>query len=50
LPFDIKSADFLPSVCFGLSRPERALEEGIDALNSYRQTLEELGRPVPAGG
>ena len=30
--------------------PERALEEGIDALNSYRKTLEELGRPVPAAG
>jgi predicted RNase H-like HicB family nuclease len=28
--------------------PERALEEGIDALNSYRRTLEELGLPVPA--
>jgi antitoxin HicB len=30
--------------------PEQALEEGIDALNSYRRTLEELGRPVPAAG
>ena len=30
--------------------PERALEEGIDALNSYRKTLEELGRPVRAAG
>ena len=30
--------------------PERALEEGVDALNSYRKTLEELGRPVPAAG
>jgi antitoxin HicB len=30
--------------------PEEAIREGIDALNSYCRTLEELGRPVPATG
>jgi antitoxin HicB len=30
--------------------PEEALREGVDALTSYRKTLEELGRPVPETG
>lgn len=30
--------------------PEEAIREGRDAMLSYRRTLEELGRPVPASG
>jgi len=30
--------------------PEIAIREGLDALDSYRKTLEELGRPLPATG
>ena len=30
--------------------PEEAMEEGADALESYRNTLRELGRPIPASG
>jgi antitoxin HicB len=30
--------------------PEQAIKEGLDALNSYCKTLEELGRPIPATG
>ena len=30
--------------------PEEALLEGVDALNSYRNTLRELGRAIPASG
>jgi antitoxin HicB len=30
--------------------PEEAIREGRDALTSYLQTLEELGRPVPKTG
>ncbi len=30
--------------------PEEAVREGRDALTSYRRTLAELGRPVPASG
>lgn len=30
--------------------PEEAMKEGEDALKSYRTTLHELGRPIPATG
>ena len=30
--------------------PEEAMVEGADALESYRNTLRELGRPIPASG
>lgn len=30
--------------------PEQAIAEGRDALKSYRETLRELGRPVPEAG
>lgn len=30
--------------------PEEAMREGVDALNSYLATLQELGRPVPESG
>jgi antitoxin HicB len=30
--------------------PEEAMQEGVDALNSYLTTLQELGRPVPESG
>ena len=30
--------------------PEAAMNEGIDALQSYMNTLRELGRPIPASG
>lgn len=30
--------------------PEKAMREGMDALKSYRATLQELGRPIPTSG
>ena len=30
--------------------PEAAMNEGVDALRSYMNTLQELGRPIPASG
>ncbi|PYE90583.1 type II toxin-antitoxin system HicB family antitoxin [Phyllobacterium leguminum] len=30
--------------------PEEAMKEGVDALKSYLDTLQELGRPIPASG
>jgi antitoxin HicB len=45
----VEFADY-PGCMADADTPERALEEGIDALNSYLKTLEELGRPVPAAG
>ena len=30
--------------------PEQALSEGVDALQSYLATLDDLGRDVPDGG
>ena len=30
--------------------PEKAMDEGADALKSYKNTLRELGRPIPASG
>jgi antitoxin HicB len=45
----VEFPDFPGCVADG-ETPEQALEEGIDALNSYCKTLEELGRPVPTAG
>jgi antitoxin HicB len=45
----VEFPDFPGCVADG-ETPEQALEEGIDALDSYRKTLEELGRTVPAAG
>ena len=30
--------------------PKEAMNEGVDALQSYKSTLQELGRPIPEAG
>ena len=42
----IEFPDYPGCIADGAS-PEEAIREGRDALNSYRLTLQELGRPLP---
>lgn len=45
----VEFPDFPGCIADGES-PEEAIREGRDALNSYIETLKELGRAIPASG
>jgi antitoxin HicB len=47
--FLIEFPDYPGCIADGAT-PEEAIREGRDALTSYKRTLEELGRLVPASG